>query len=91
MNVVVCNKILIITIFFLGGQLFVERMKLEKEEGRGLDYNTRTSPPLQHGERKLEASKQQFKILHGYSTILNLASLAGLTLHAWHLAHHLAM
>jgi hypothetical protein len=72
-------------------KLFVERMKLEKEEGRGLDYNTRTSPLLQHGERKLEASKQQFKILHGYSTILNLASLAGLTLHAWHLAHHLAM
>jgi len=72
-------------------KLFVERMKLEKEEGRGLDYNTRTSPLLQHGERKLEASKQQFKILHGYSTVLNLASLAGLTLHAWHLAHHLAM
>ncbi|CAK9222853.1 unnamed protein product [Sphagnum troendelagicum] len=72
-------------------KLFVERMKLEKEEGRGLDYNTRTSPLLQGGEKKLEASKQQFKILHGYSTILNLASLAGLTLHAWHLAHHLAM
>jgi hypothetical protein len=66
-------------------------MKLEKEEGRGLDYNTRTSPLLQHGEGKLEASNQQFKILHGFSTILNLASLAGLTLHAWHLAHHLAM
>jgi hypothetical protein len=72
-------------------KLFVERMKLEKEEGRGLDYNTRTSPLLQRGEKKLEAGKQQFKILHGYSTILNLASLAGLTLHAWHLAHHLAM
>ncbi|CAM6023781.1 unnamed protein product [Sphagnum balticum] len=72
-------------------KLFVERMKLEKEEGRGLDYNTRTSPLLQSGERKLDASKQQFKILHGYSTILNLASLAGLTLHAWHLAHHLAI
>lgn len=71
-----------------------ERLKAEKEEGRGLEI---TLPPIEakqlieEQKKKVVDITQQFKTLHGYSSALNLLSLGGLTCHLWHLAHHLVI
>ncbi|XP_073388772.1 uncharacterized protein [Physcomitrium patens] len=60
-------------------KLYLERMKLEKEEGKGL-----TSTENNVG-KELAGKNKRFKELHGYSASLNLLSLAGLAYHAWNL------
>lgn len=59
-------------------QLYLDRLKLEKEEGKGLN-------PGDHVSEELDEKNQKFKELHGYSATLNLLSLAGLTYHAWNM------
>jgi hypothetical protein len=71
-----------------------ERLKIEKEEGRGLE--TPLSPMdgkqlMEEYKKKLTSIDQQFKALHGYSSALNLINLGGLTCHLWHLAHRLVI
>ena len=75
-------------------QVMFERLKLEKEEGRVLDDTISPADAKQAHEdhkKKLSTINQQFKVLHGYSSALNLVSLAGLTWHLWHLARHLVI
>lgn len=73
-------------------QVMFERLKMEKEEGRGLEN---TANPLdakqvmEDQKKKLNSINQQFKTLHGYSSAVNLISLGGLTCHLWHLANRL--
>jgi hypothetical protein len=63
-------------------QIYFERLKLEKEEGRGLNEGDNVS-------EKLAEKRKKFNEVHGFSTVLNLINLLGLTAHAWHLAHRL--
>ena len=75
-------------------QVMFERLKVEKEEGRGLENATNPADAKQLMEdqkKKLVSINEQFKSLHGYSSALNLISLGGLTAHLWHLANHLAV
>lgn len=45
---------------------------MEKEEGRGISEN-------------LQEKQKKFSEVHGFSAILNLLSLAGLTYHGWNM------
>lgn len=71
-----------------------ERLKVEKEEGRGLENAVNpldAKQLMEEQKKKLASINQQFKTLHGYSSALNLISLGGLTCHLWHLANRLVM
>jgi uncharacterized protein (UPF0333 family) len=59
-------------------KLYLDRLRLEKEEGKGLN-------PGDHVSEELDEKNKKFKELHGYSATLNLLSLAGLTYHAWNM------
>jgi len=75
-------------------QVMFERLKVEKEEGRGLDNVAspmETKLLMEEHKKKLASINQQFKTLHNYSSALNLISLGGLTCHLWHLAHRLVI
>lgn len=61
-----------------GWQIYLDRLRLEKEEGRGLN-------PADNVNEELDEKNKKFKELHGYSATLNLLSLAGLTYHAWNM------
>lgn len=51
-------------------KIYLERLRMEKEEGRGMSDN-------------LTDKQKKFNEVHGFSSILNLLSLAGLTYHGW--------
>jgi hypothetical protein len=53
-------------------KIYLEKLKVEKEEGRGV------------GDNQSEKQKK-FDEVHGFSAILNLLSLAGLTYHGWNM------
>jgi hypothetical protein len=65
-------------------KIYLDRLRLEKEEGRGLSD---TAEEKLNGE--LAEKNKKFKELHGYSASLNLLSLAGLTYHAWNIVSRL--
>jgi hypothetical protein len=50
-------------------KIYLERLKMEKEEGRGIS----------------EDKQKKFNEMHGFSAILNLLSVAGLTYHGWNM------
>lgn len=54
-------------------KIYLERLRLEKEEGRGIDA------------AGLSDKQQKFNEVHGFSALLNLLSVAGLTLHGWNM------
>lgn len=66
----------------LNFQVMFERLKFEKEEGRG-----------QSGEEvddeAVKAIDVKFKRLHQIASSLNLGVVAGLTWHLWYLANRL--
>jgi hypothetical protein len=67
-------------------QVMFERLKVEKEEGRGLENAASALDAKQLMEdqkKKLAIIDQQFKTLHSYSSALNMISLGGLTCHLW--------
>lgn len=75
-------------------KVMFERLKVEKEEGRGLEnaVNELDAKQLKLDQQeKVKSINQQFKTLHGYSSALNLISLGGLTFHLWHLANRLVI
>jgi len=75
-------------------QVMFERLKVEKEEGRGLENTVNELDATQlklDQQEKVKTINQQFKTLHGYSSALNLISLGGLTFHLWHLANRLVI
>lgn len=75
-------------------QVMFERLKVEKEEGRGLENIVSPLDAkllMEEHKKKLASINQQFKALHNYSSALNLISLGGLTSHLWHLAHRLVI
>jgi hypothetical protein len=53
-------------------KIYLDRLRLEKEEGRGMSEN-------------LQEKQKKFNEVHGFSAILNLLSLAGLTYHGWNM------
>jgi len=61
-----------------GWQIYLDRLRLEKEEGKGLNSTENVS-------EELDEKNKKFKELHGYSATLNLLSLLGLTYHAWNM------
>jgi len=75
-------------------QVMFERLKVEKEEGRGLENGANpldAKQLMEDQKKKLNSINQQFKTLHGYSSALNLISLGGLSCHLWHLANRLVI
>lgn len=59
-------------------KIYLERVRTEKEEGRGVDA------------AGLSEKQQKFNEVHGLSALLNLLSLAGLTLHGWNMVPSLS-
>jgi hypothetical protein len=75
-------------------KVMFERLKVEKEEGRGLENAANpldATKVLEDQKKKLKSINEQFKTLHTYSSALNLISLGGLTCHLWHLANRLVI
>ncbi|KAG0603182.1 hypothetical protein M758_10G072500 [Ceratodon purpureus] len=75
-------------------KVMFERLKVEKEEGRGLENAANpvdATKVMEDQKKKLVIINQQFKTLHSYSSALNLISLGGLTCHLWHLANRLVI
>ena len=71
-----------------------ERLKVEKEEKRGLEHATNPADAkklMEDQKKRLVSINEEFKLLHGYSSALNLISLGGLTCHLWHLANRLVV
>jgi hypothetical protein len=65
-------------------KIYLDRLRLEKEEGRGL-----SDAAADNVNEELAEKNKKFKELHGYSASLNLLSLAGLTYHAWNIVSRL--
>jgi hypothetical protein len=59
-------------------KVYHERLRVEKEEGRGL-----------HTSSDLPEKQKKFNEVHGFSAILNLLSVAGLTYHGWNIVSEL--
>lgn len=74
-----------------------ERLKMEKEEGRGIEdiageAAIATSTPTQAVEREVVKSRmvglnKRLKKLNSYSSLLNLLTLMALTWHLVYLSH----
>jgi hypothetical protein len=73
-------------------KLLDEKLKLEKEEGRGggseLDLGEERNEPARARFRALDA---KLRALHRIASALNLAMLGGLVWHLWYLAHRFVL
>jgi hypothetical protein len=67
-----------------GCQIYLDRLRLEKEEGRGL-----SDAAGDNVNEELAEKDKKFKELHGYSASVNLLSLAGLAYHGWNMVSRL--
>lgn len=76
-------------------QAMFEKLKLEKEEGRGVEdagtVLTSGKQLMSDHKKKLASVNEHFSMLQGFSSALNLISLGGLTCHLWHLANRLVV
>jgi hypothetical protein len=59
-------------------KIYLERLRLEKEEGRGID------------SASMAEKQQKFNEVHGFSALLNLLSVLGLTYHGWNMVPSLS-
>lgn len=65
-------------------KIYLDRLRLEKEEGRGL-----SDAAGDNVNEELAEKDKKFKELHGYSASVNLLSLAGLAYHGWNMVSRL--
>ncbi|KAJ7545399.1 hypothetical protein O6H91_09G117700 [Diphasiastrum complanatum] len=75
----------------LATKIMFERLKMEKEEGRGLQDTDELAALDERTRTQLNAVNRKFNRMHNYSSAANLASLACLTYHLWHLDRRLVM
>lgn len=67
-------------------QIMFERLKLEKDEDGGLNGKNHSGDKTRTAELA-----RNFNILHGYSSLVNLLSLAGQTWQLWYLSRRLVI
>ncbi|KAK3729720.1 hypothetical protein QZH41_019589 [Actinostola sp. cb2023] len=71
-------------------RLMVQRYAFEKERGYGDEIGPIPDNKLKTNEDYLKITKS-FACIHGFSSMLNLASYAGCLLHLWYLASFVEM
>lgn len=73
-------------------KVMFERLKVEKEDGRMRETGNPAEAIAAASDdykKKLTAMNERFKMLHSFSSAMNMITLAGLTWHLWHLSRRL--
>jgi hypothetical protein len=75
--------------FFSTTQAMFQKLKTEKEEGRGQDGMTGSQD--EDTKASLATVDNKFATFHWLSSTANLLSLIGMTWHLWNLSRHLGI